>query len=386
MEAKKTYIKQINKDEILNLAQIQAAHCVSLYLSTHISGKEVNEDIDAKHLKNMRKEVAHVLFLYGLNNPEIDAFLKAIDNLIDDNDFWREQQNGLAIFLSDKEFLLYKSPLAFREKIYISDHYYTLPLSNLLDRIENFYLLCYSLKNSKLYKGNDNSLELISTDEEFPKDLESAVGSDFEQSSLQARAGQQGAFHGHGQGKEDKKEEVTKHAKAMANYIGTKLKGSSDILLVQSTDSNFYIYKEHNKYGNLHNDNIDGSPDRITERDLHKASMKVLAALNPGKKWFDLKAFEEAIALGKGSERLDDILDSLIEGKVNRLYIKEGLDTYGIYNATNGKLELHQGKNSHNTSLQNLAAYLTLKQAGIVRLVPKEEGKNIPDFGAIYRY
>ena len=46
-----------------------------------------------------------------------------------------------------------------------------------------------------------------------PDTLEKAVGSDFKQKTLQIRSGQDafgtGAFHGHGEGIDDKKKEVT---------------------------------------------------------------------------------------------------------------------------------------------------------------------------------
>src|SRR5438067_12039225 len=94
-------------DELLAFDKSPA---ISIYLPTHSAGREVRQD--AIRLRKMLSEAAKRLGASDMRGPEIDTLLQPARRLVDDEEFWRHQEQGLAVFLGPGFERLPKLPVA----------------------------------------------------------------------------------------------------------------------------------------------------------------------------------------------------------------------------------------------------------------------------------
>lgn len=191
----------IAKKEIAELNDVKQDHCISIFIPTHRAGKKVLNEEDALALKNQLKEAKHKLEQRELKPDAIDKFVQPVQKLIDYSSFWRDQSDGLAIFVADGFFRYYTLPIHFKRYHYISNSFYLKPLMPMFVGDGNFYLLMLERRNVKLYECTKHSFTEIEIDDLIPSSKRDRVGFDYEEKQLQFRTQQAGSgqaiFHGH---------------------------------------------------------------------------------------------------------------------------------------------------------------------------------------------
>jgi hypothetical protein len=135
-------------DELLAFDKTPA---ISLYLPTHPAGREVRQD--AIRLRNLLSEAADRLAARNMRKPEIDALLAPARKLVDDEEFWRYQEQGLAIFLGPGFERIHKLPIAVPEELTIAAHFCIKPLLPLIDSAGFFWVVALSASRTRLYQG-----------------------------------------------------------------------------------------------------------------------------------------------------------------------------------------------------------------------------------------
>ena len=127
------------RKDLDELFAIGAQPAVSLYLPTHVAGREIRQD--AIRLKNLLAQTADRLHAEW-RRSEIDAFPApaALLVLVEDENFWRHQENGLAVFPAPDFSRVYKLPLARAEEAVVGPHFHIKPLLPILDDAGPFRL------------------------------------------------------------------------------------------------------------------------------------------------------------------------------------------------------------------------------------------------------
>jgi hypothetical protein len=121
-------------DELLAFDQYPAA---SVYLPTHPAGREVRQD--AIRLRNLLSTATKRLVSAGERALEVEALLQPARKLVDDEEFWRYQEQGLAVFSGPGFYRVHKLPVAVPEELLISNHFGIKPLLPLLDPAGSFW-------------------------------------------------------------------------------------------------------------------------------------------------------------------------------------------------------------------------------------------------------
>ena len=135
-------------DELLAFDKSPA---ISIYLPTHPVGREVRQD--AIRLRNLLSEAAKRLAACDKRGPEIDALLRPGRRLVDDEEFWRHQEEGLAIFLGPGFERIHHLPVAVPEELAIAGHFCIKPLLPLIDSSGAFWVLTVSAARTRLHHG-----------------------------------------------------------------------------------------------------------------------------------------------------------------------------------------------------------------------------------------
>lgn len=370
----------LKKEKFKRLADVHHAHCVSLYLPTHRSGREVIENVDKVNLKNQLKEVAEKLKGYGLKEEEIKEYLQPAYELQNDDTFWRHQSDGLALFLYGNKFEYMTLPVSFKEFIYIADHLYLKPLVPLLNSSERFFIMALSLGNVKFYEGTSHSIVEVEMEGLVPQSLVEAltVGDDYEQKSLQYRSGQgeqgKAMYHGHGEGTiTEKKEETLKYFREIDEGLMRMLHDEDAPLVLACVDYLAPIYRDVNSYAHLFDRNISGNHEKTGMLSIHTLAQDLLHEYFEKDKKDRYHAYHEKVHKGLASYEEKKVIPAAITGQVDTLFILNNQNLWGVYDAENHKIKLHNQKRVENTCLLNKAAVETVKNSGKVYLMAEEE-------------
>jgi len=129
----------LSKSEIKNLVKKNSNPCISIYMSAHREWNGLEQDII--RFKNLLNKVEKNLAEKNFRLEQINDLLHPAKNLLSDRDFWNHQSDGLAVFIAEDEFNVFKLPLSFEEEAIINNRYYIKPLLKILSGDGCFFLL-----------------------------------------------------------------------------------------------------------------------------------------------------------------------------------------------------------------------------------------------------
>ncbi len=384
----------LKKEQFRELANVHGAHCVSIYMPTHRSGHEVIEDVDQITLKNQLKEAKSQLQNYGLSDPEIKDYLNPAYGLLKDDDFWRHQSDGLAVFLYEDNFEYMTLPVSFDEYVYVADHLYLKPMVPLLNRSERFFIMTLSIGDLKFYEATPHSIVNVVMEGLVPQSLEEAlsVGEDYEQQSLQFRTGQgeegEAMYHGHGSGAEtEKKEEVLKYFREIDEGLMRMLHDEDAPLVLACVDYLKPIYEEANSYPHLFKEHISGNHEHTGMVTLHARAMDLLSDYLEKDKEKHYQQYHENVHKGLASYKEKEVIPAAMVGQVDTLFLQKNQNLWGLYDPEKHTIEVQDEKSIENACLLNKAATETIKNSGKVFLTDEE---NMPEkntlANATFRY
>lgn len=373
------------------LAGIHDTHCISLFIPTSRAGKEVDSGIGQLRLKNSLKELRNKLEQFGLRKKEIDANVNLIEPLLNDVHFWRNQSDGLAVFVYHKKMEHYTLPVSFKEYIYVADHLYLLPVIPFFNDDGTFYLLLLSLQNIQLFECSRHYITGIELSDLIPGRLEDAVGYDYQEKSLQHRSGQGGEagaiFHGHGAGKDDRDKEIEKFFRAVDDGLMKILHDDRLPLVMGCVDHYYPLYKSVSGYRNIFPEHISGNLDKEDPALLHEKAWLLMDDHFKQHKNKKIEQFRNLSAGAKTTAEINEILPLAVDGRVDTLFIQEGKDKYGLYDHLSGEVTPDDQERCYHPSLYNLAALHTLQTGGQAFILrPAEMPLTDTEINALLKY
>ncbi len=382
----------ITVDRLKEMAIVNEPCCISIFLPTHRSGKEVTEMIDQKVLKQQVKEIIKKLKSDKLEENEIKDILEPVKKLVEDSGFWNHQSDGLAIFRNKNLLEYYKLPVHFESYTHIADHFYPTPLISYVNNSGKFYLLALSLSSVRVYECYSNRISELETEELIPEKLEKVVGFDYQEKSLQFRQGQTGTnqpmFHGHGRAnEEEKKLEIMKFFREVNKGLMQLLKDQEAPLVIATVDYLMPIYKEVNSYRNLQEDFIAGNPEHENPGTLQEKARTIVESYFKHEIINKVKAYELALSNHKASPNEDEIIPAAINKRVDTLFVKNGEKMWGIYDRSTNKIISLSRDSDQGTCLVNMAAMHTILNNGKVIIAePDEMPEPLSKLNAIFRF
>lgn len=384
----------LTRAELEQLMRKEQQWCVSIYLPTHRTGTETQQD--PLRLRNLLGEAEKRLSARGVSPRAVQEMLAPANKLLQDSYFWQHQSDGLAIFLSSNRVRRYRLPLNFGELVVVEDHFHIKPLLPLFTGDGQFYILALSQNHIRLLNGTRFSVSEVDIGQVVGS-LAEAIPSDDLQANLQLHSsGSAGGkigdnsvtFHGQGGGNESAKNDLLRYFHLVEDGLKKFLQGDRVPLVLAGVEYLLPIYKEANTYSNLINKVIKGNPDSLSADELHKSAWDIIGPLFQA-------AQEEAIAhyqqlAGQASERIADTLEKIVpaayHGRVETLFVAAGVQQWGVLNPVTNEIELHDQIESGDEPLLDLAAVQTYLKGGIVYAVEPEIVPGGTSAAAVLRY
>jgi hypothetical protein len=142
-----------------NLNLLMAVHkgpCVSVFMPMHRSGPETQQD--PIRLKNLIREAEEHLIARGLHAPKAKGLLEKAEKLLQDGLSHKQQNDGLAMFLSPEVFHYYLLPFVFEELVIVADRFHIKPLLPLLSGDGRYFVLALSQNKIRLLQSTHYSV------------------------------------------------------------------------------------------------------------------------------------------------------------------------------------------------------------------------------------
>jgi hypothetical protein len=384
----------LTRAELEQLMRKEQQWCVSIYMPTHRTGREAQQD--PVRLKNLLGEAEKRLSDQGVGRRDVQKMLEPASKLIQTSHFWQHQSDGLAIFISPNRVRRFRLPWNFAELMVVTDHFHINPLLPLFTGDGQFYILALSQNEVRLLNGTRYSVGEVDIGQVVGS-LAEAIPSDDLQASLHLHtSGSDGGktgdssvtFHGQGGGDASAKNDLLRYFRLIADGLTEFLQGDQVPLVLAGVEYLLPIYKEANTYPNLIDMVIKGNPDLLSADDLHKSAWDILGSLFQA-------AQEEAVAYyqqlaGQASERVADTLEKILpaayHGQVETLFVSAGTQQWGVFNPVTNEIELHDQMESGDEPLLDLAAVQSYLKGGIVYSVELEKVPGGTNAAAVLRY
>lgn len=378
------------RDELKELMQNSGRPCISIYMPTHRSGPEVQQN--PIRLSNLLKDAEKRVIDFGLRAPEAREILREVSKVTEDSLFWRHQADGLAIFVSPQHFRMYRLPIHFDELVVVTDRFHLKPLLRLLNNNSHFYLLTLSQKEIKFFEATRYGINEIKL-EGVPKSIDEALKYDDPQAKQRFHTRVRGSartedplFRAHGVGRDDTKTDILRYFQKVDEGLHNYLKDERSPLVVAGVDYLLPLYREANSYPHMIEEGIAGSPDGLREDELHEKAWLLVESIFRKDQENAAARYMELAGTGLASQDIEEIVPAAMQGRVEAIFVPSGLRKWGTYDPERNLVEVHQEMQNGDEDLYDLAAIQTFLNGGSV--FPVESGK-VPGTGnvsAIFRY
>jgi hypothetical protein len=382
----------LSRDELRSIVQEAQCPCVSIYLPTHRAGAEIQQG--PIRLKNLLRQAESGLAARNTPQNSIDRALEPIRALLDNTPFWQHQDYGLAIFADADSFHLYRLPLVVEELAVVGDRIHLTPLLPLLTRDGRFFVLALSQKETRLYEATRNEIRELDLGD-TPASLAEAVGSDWEQKSLQYRSGtapqgsggrRRAIYHGHGSGEEADKNEIARFLQQVDIGVRKLLKDPQVPLVVAAVDYLFDMYRDLSKVPGLVAHGIMGNPDHSSPEELRAGAWQLVKPLFLASQSDSAEKYPVLASKGLATDDLQAGVLAAVDGRVETLFVALQTHRWGRLDTATREIDVDPERGENNEDLLDRAAVETFLHGGTVYAVDQDGVPGTGVLAALLRY
>jgi len=377
-------------DELLAYDQYPA---VSVYLPTHSAGREVRQD--AIRLRNLLSDAAKRLGAAGKRAPEVEALLQPVRKLVDDEEFWRYQEQGLAVFIGAGFDRVHKLPIAVPEELTIANHFCIKPLLPLIDPAGSFCVLTLSAGRTRLYQGSRWTFAEV-TGLDLPQGLAEIWGKTEYQEAHKAtpmgrpQRGPAGLSKAQALGdapEELHKTQLIELLRRVAAAVEPIIKRQPTPVILAAEPKIQGHFRELTKWKELLPEGILEFPDVMPAEELHRKACIVFAPLEERVRAEALNRLQTLLGNGgKATTQAEEIVKAARYGRVDRLFLCDGQPLWGFFDERDDRVVAHREPAEGDDDLLDYAALMTLRQGGNVTLVDRTQLPPAGPAAAILRY
>ena len=381
----------ISKSEFAELANLKSECSVSVYIPTHRSGVEVNEQQDLIVFKNSLQQVRRELQGRQFSNAQIDEVLSPGMELLQDDVFWYNLTAGLGVFMARGFFKAVKLPNPVKEELFINNNFYVTPLLPVIANNQHFFLLVFSKQDAKFYRGNAYHLEQIEV-EGLPNGMDDVVHFEEKDGKELFRgggnlAGAGASFHGHGSGLADEKTYIAKYLKEVDQTLRTEVLANENAPLVLSAvEYMIPIYKQNSSYRNIASEAIIGNYEHEDINSLFKRASEIVKPYFREEDRKALKTYYDQSATGLTSSIADEIIPASHYGRISDLFVMKDAHIWGKFNEITNELVIHEDKEEGDDCLINQAIVKTVANGGVVHILEPGRMPEGSQIAAFMRY
>lgn len=386
----------LNREMLKELAQVQHAPCLSLYMPT--VRFEAEQEQNHIRYKNLLKDARAQLKQAGHREDEVEELLREAREQQEDVSFWRSLSNGLAVFITPESTRFYRLPLDFGELVVVGERFHLKPLFPLIASNNRYYVLALSQNDVRIYQGTHYAISEVDA-REIPESITEALAFDDPEETLQqhtsARAGRRSdaEFHGHGGDEDDSSARpqvlLKRFFDQIDNGVRDILRDEDAPLVLAGVEYYLPIYRDANKYPHLVEDQIAaGNPEHLNPKELHEKTWEIVRPLFQQSQEESAERFHQQYGRGEqlASGDLREIIPASVFSRVEMLFVPIGQQQWGRYDAEENAVEMHDEQQPGDEDLLNFATVHAYLNGGMVHALRPENMPVDSGLAATFRY
>jgi hypothetical protein len=403
--AEKTPPTPIDEATIRALVEGAEPPVITVYLPTVRGAVRMQEN--SLHLRNLLREGQDQLEDMGMSRRSRDELLQPLGRLLDDESFWRDQLDGLALVRDGKALDHWRLPFHVPATIRVDDGPAVRHLLRAVYPRRDFFLLALSQHSVRLFHASHLGIEEVSLEElDIPRSLEESLRYDDLQkpelmhhpttgpgrspegqaASSGRSGGRRHAFHGHGESGEGEKTQIRGYLHAVDNGISKLLPGTKPPLLLAAVDHIAALYREVSRYDNILTEVVEGNPDRLNAQGLHDRTLPAMEGYTRAAVAELRDAFGNASGAGLAFSGAAEVLAAAHEGRVATLLASCDGELWGRFDPADRALELQEGPGSGAHDLVEEACRVCVATSSEVYVLQEDEMVSDGPLAAILRY
>lgn len=385
-------MENLTLDQLKGLAQQAANPSISLFLPTHRTGQEIQQD--PIRLKNLLRDAEHHFRNSGMGPREVRALLQPAHALLNDSYFWQHQYDGLAVFMAADDFHYYRLPFRVEELLIIARSYYVKPVLPLFTNNGHYYILAISQNEIRLFEGTRHSVGQIDLPAEIPTSLNEALNLDEPEKQLQMHTGSSpggastGMFHGQGSGAEEQEAGIEHYLNLVDSGLKKIFREQRAPLVLAGVDYLLSIYRRVSEYAHIMPEGITGSPEHLLPEALQEQAWPIVEPYFRQEMEKIVAEYQQYAGTDKASDNIKEIVAAAVHGRVDRLVLAVDTPVWGLFNRDTGKVVYYQEgqRKEDHLPLLDFAAMQTLQNGGTVFALSQDEMPTKSAIAAVFRY
>jgi hypothetical protein len=284
----------------------------------------------------------------------------------------------------------------FDELISIGANFHIKPLLPLLSQNGQFYILALSMNEIRLFLGARDTINKVELGE-IPTTMQDALAMDDPEKHVDFHTGagssgregkRQAVFHGHGSKQSDEKTNILRYFQHIDQGLNDLLEEKDIPMVLAGVDYLLPIYHKANTYQALLEKSLEGNPEELSEKKLHKLAWNLVEPIFKEEQKRMLEQFKQMH--GQQNDRVSNDLKTVVKaanfGQVETLFVPLGVQRWGRYDSKQNKVILEKKPTLENEDLLDFAAMHTLFNSGKVYAIQPDKLPGDGELAAILRY
>ncbi|MEU4805574.1 hypothetical protein [Actinosynnema sp. NPDC023587] len=351
---------------------------ISLYLPTR---PDSSGDAERIELKNLAGEATDQLRVTGVEREALAAVEEQLADLVDDDEFWRYQARGLAVFVTPESLTTFRLPDHLTAAAEVSDRFHVKPLLRSITFARTAFLLVLTRGAVRLLEVAPDPHPAEITVPGMPANVASAVG----RSSTTDRAP-----GGRVRGGEGRKVRMRQFARQVDRALRPVLAGHDVPLILASAEPLDSIFRSVCSYPGLAPTGIPagvGEPGTAAaDGELVSAARAVLDGLHARRLAELRELFDRRTSQSRTATDVSDVARLATMGAVDTLFVDIDATVPGFVDEETGEVEFRDAPNAVDYGVLDEIARRVWLTDGRVLAVRREDVPGGGEVAAILRF
>lgn len=342
------------RERLQELLDAPDGTAVSIYLPTSRSSSEA--DADRLRFRAALEEAREMLSQgadAGDGESGTAALLEELAPLTREQEFWRYQADGLAVFLAPDFQRMYRVPTPLPELVVVGPTFHTRPLVEHLQAPDRYWVLGLSQNDVRLWEGTASGATPVDLTG-LPRNLLDALGFEFERDPeivhrqrrgglsrhMAGKGGHSPVFHGHGTEKEETEAELKRFFRKVDDGMRGFLEDEIGPVVLAAVKEYHSLYRSVSRLDNLAEEGITANVSEWSSEQIHGKAWPVAQQEALKKVDQALELWENAYGRGKGEMDLANLGKLAVAGRVRLLLADRDRRIWGILDRHTGDVEV----------------------------------------------
>jgi hypothetical protein len=381
---------RMDKSVFAELAAEQGHTCLTIYLPTHASGQEVNEQQDMKMFKNMLQQAQKLLEEKEGSSSALQHMLDPGYELLKNETFWRNQQDGLACFITADSFRYMRLPMNIQQQVYCNHSFMLTPLLPVLTSNEQFYVLAFSKHNAKLFLADAFGMKEIPV-EGMPDGMDDVIHFEEKGDQQLFRTGSSGGGHGanyHGMNSNpDHKTDIANYLEEVDKTIWKEVLHNTHIpLIMAAVDYLQPIFRKVTRYQHVADEVLTGNFEHEKAIKIYRQAREKMQPFFEKRKEQALDKYNNGSTGALTASIPDDVIPATYYGQVDCLFVEKNAQLWGTFDEKENRVIIHEAQQPQDECLLNNAITQTILHNGDVFILEKDKMPAESSIAASLRY